>query len=307
MLKSRSLLVVLLLVVALIASVSIAAAVTPASDTPVQPPDSSATLSADDPWSQAERIDTMETSTGNILWILSDGEYLYYVSPSDGSLVSMILEDTPSEEIVLSYDTQSSSTISTAEAEEILLTVLATYFPEYDLNSLVISASDLSASPLEYFRFQIEEIVDQTRVNIAAVSLSFTGTLVSLSGTHYTLADFNAGTSSASGTLISQEDLASIASEFLSAENAALTESTGESSSDLPAYTLYVENGSDIYYPQAIRVMYNGNVCWEYQFYVKSSWGEIDVIFNPLLTLYIDASTGEVADYLMTDGGLLES
>ena len=70
----------------------------------------------------------------------------------------------------------------------------------------------------------------------------------------------------------------------------------------LPEYKLYLNTVKDLNNIKMNREVHNGKVVWFANFTISTSWGEVDSMFNSMISMEIDAMTGEIIEVLSTDG-----
>lgn len=266
-------------------------------------------------------VSQMKGAKGNTILICEDNNYSYYVNESTNEVVVVSMNTRMMEKKVASAPEVSS--LSTKQSDAIIQEVITKYFPEYDPKNLVVDVDSESGSPIEYYRYSVSEIQDDIQINRALISLSYDGQLTLLYGSH------NSIDSSKNYSAISQDDAKSVAFEYMMNQKETLEKNVdfsntveeeiivatedmilpdGVSVGDefvlerLPNFQIKLNSIEDMDFIQVKKVVYNDTVAWFLEFIVDTSWGEYDTIFNPLVHVYIDASTGKVLEMNTTDG-----
>ena len=269
-------------------------------------------------------LKTTENNYGQSIKVYTDGEYEYSVLKETGELLAVTLTAENMEMIISEYS-ESSPILSMDDARNKLNEEISNWFPEYDLASLVVNCNELTGNPIEEYIFIVEEIINNTRVNVASFAFAYDGTLSNFYGTHNTIEMFEGNLN------LSEEDALAAAYAFiLSAkedieqgmkpteplENGGVIHaeegmilpdgvSVGDDFTPLimPDYQITFSNIEDMKNVSVIKVMTQGRIAWSVDFSIQTTWGEINEIFNPEYTILIDAETGKVLNVFVTDGG----
>jgi len=267
-------------------------------------------------------VEEQQNIQGDIIQKLSDDSYSYFYDTSKDAVIVLSACDQVMNKIVKEAPDNFMSSLSETEID--INKYIHQFFPEYNLNTIKISLDTSSGSPLESFRYTISDYQDGTKVNNAQMSFSYDGQLTFLYGTHNNHNNFKTYGN------ISEKDAISIAFSYLSnlkkdIENDANKNYTddvpetiiatddmilpdgvkpGETfiSQKLPRYVIYLDTESDMSILSTEKTIYGNRVAWLIEFIVKTSWGDIDTIFNPLIHVYVDIENGNVLEMNSTNG-----
>lgn len=268
-------------------------------------------------------IEERKDAVGNTIQLLSDDYYSYYFDPSNKEVLVIVANNDVMEKIV-----ENSSKLSLDSVPNIDNDVLGNIkkiFPEYNLDSLKIDLDTESGSPIEFFQYTIREYSNDIQINKAHLSFSYDGQLTFVNGSHneldvnkdYSKIDSSAAIEIAFSYLMKTKDAyeknansslaeASFEEYIVATEDMILPDGVKVGDTfrleKLPAYEIYLDSHSDMNVIRNEKLMYEDTVAWLIEFTVCTSWGKYDTIFNPLIHIYVDASTGEILEMNMTDG-----
>ena len=204
-----------------------------------------------------------ENASGQTISVYAGDDYLYYVVDNTNDIIAYGLSDERLKDILANYSGEA-NVIPAENAVQFLLAAVDQWFPEYDTTALSYSSRSNAGSPIEYYTYTVEEIVNNTRVNEAIISIAYDGTLTSFYGTHNSLDMFE------SNGVITAEDALSAVFDFITVNSIPI---------DMP---------KDI---NPIKVMYKGNVVWSVE--IEDNTSEND---SSVYSFLVDAVTGEVVD-----------
>ena len=202
-----------------------------------------------------------ENASGQTISVYAGDDYLYYVVDDTNDIIAYELSDERLEDILANYSGEANA-IPAEYAVQFLLAAVDQWFSEYDTTALSYSCRSNAGSPIEYYTYTVEEIVDNTRVNEAIISLAYDGTLTSFYGTHNRLDMFD------SNGLVTAEDALNAVFDFITVNSIPI---------DIP---------KDI---NPIKVMYKGNVVWSIE--IEDNTSEND---SSVYSFLVDAETGEL-------------
>lgn len=238
--------------------------------------------------------DVIKNEAGQSLSVYSDSYYKYYVPEGTKEIAYVVLLEGEMEKLDSLYTRKYSSekneankTISKEEADRILQDVILKLFPEYNNDDLYIQVDSETGSFIEYYRYHIEEVHDETRVNTAAVSLAFNGQIAMASGSHNTADMFDVKSN------IKSDDVLNIVSSYMIDHKEEVEKSISQPIAE------DFKDASDLIEPSIIKVMRKGDVVWEASFTVKTSRGDYDELISPRITAYINAESGEIVELLL--------
>lgn len=215
------------------------------------------------PYNEKAPIGYRENTSGQTISVYAGDDCLYYVVDDTNDIIAYELSDERLEDILANYSGEASA-IPAEYAVQFLLAAVDQWFSEYDMTALSFSCRSNAGSPIEYYTYTVEEIVDNTRVNEAIISLAYDGTLTSFYGTHNRLDMFD------SNGLVTAEDALNTVSDYITVNSIPI---------DIPKDT------------NPIKVMYKGNVVWSIE--TEENTSEND---SSVYSFLVDAETGELVE-----------
>ena len=267
-------------------------------------------------------IDEHENAYGDKQFTYADDKYTYYMDAASSELIFAVMNS--DKMTVLVENALEITPLEIAKADELFASELQKLFPQYDIKNLTVNVITDNGSPIDYFIYEAQEISGDIVVNRANISFGIDGSLTSFGGTYNKLDDFEGSDK------YNKDEIALIAYNYLlsikeEVEKAMIpSEDTGADiktnggegvilpdgvksiddvvEEQLPEYKLYLNSVADLDNIAINREMHNGKVVWFANFTIKTSWGEVDSIFNPMISMEIDAMNGEIIEVLSTDG-----
>ena len=260
----------------------------------------------------------MENVTGEVVYICSDDTYSYYIS-SDFHLIIATLKDLDS----MYSDAPDTIAIKEDELVEKGYDLIPALFPYLNPTYLRF-APDFDFDSVGSVRVLFLERVDDCLVNIGSLELSKLGTPISFSATCNSIDDFKD-----SNRFLKDEIYTRAYEELL--EGKEIVEVSGGFDTDgiiglLPPggdwvgfenidggypqeFKLYLETQSDVSFIRVEKeIANNGTIIWIIEAQIKTSWGEIDSMFDYIWYLKIDADSGErVGDFQVLPGSQVSS
>lgn len=261
---------------------------------------------------------------GNTVQKLCDDRYTYFFDPAKREVRVIIANDDVMEKIVDDASGLSMQLVPAADND--IMNVIRKFFPEYDLDAVKVDVDTESGSPIEFFQYTIREYKDDVQINKAQISISIDGQVTFVHGSHNRIGESEdySKISSSDAIDIAFSYLTKAKSEYEEKMNPHLDEASAEEyiiatedmllpdgvkvgdtfkPEKLPAYKIFLDGKNDMNVIRNEKLMYGDTVAWLVEFTVRTSWGEYDSIFDPLIHIYVDASTGDVLEMNMTDGG----
>ena len=268
-------------------------------------------------------IEERNDVAGNVIQHFVDDQYSYYFSPSERKVLVIVANDALMERIVRDASGLSMKIVPAVDND--IMSCIEKFFPEYNLETVIIDLNTESGSPIEFFQYTIRDFHNDIQTNSAQISFSIDGQLTFVYGSHNRL------DASKDYSKISDSEAIRIACTYLvdkktELENAANADASKQTSDEyiiatedmvlpdgvkvgdtfkiekLPIYEIFINTSDDMDVITNQKLVYNDTVAWLVEFTIKTSWGEIDTIFNPLVHIYVDATTGKILEMNMTDG-----
>ena len=260
---------------------------------------------------------------GDIIQKLSDDSYSYFYDTKKDAVIVISANDQAMDKII--KNAPEDFMVGLSETKIDIKKYVNKFFPEYDLENIKVELDMSSGSPVESYRYKISDYQDNVQINNAQMSFSYDGQLTFVYGTHNIIGDF------VTYNTISEQKAISIAfshlfslkkeiedeanknyttennsKEIIATEDMMLPDGINPGDSfvqeKLPWYQIYLNNISDMNVLKCEKIIYENTVVWLVEFTVKTSWGDIDTIFNPLMHVYVDAQSGNVLEMNSTDG-----
>lgn len=268
-------------------------------------------------------VEERKDAIGNTIQIMRDDCYTYYYDTERKEVIVITINDSIMEKIVKDASDISMERIPLVDID--VMRYIKEIFPKYHLDTIKIDLDTESGSPIEFYRYTVHEYQDDIQTNRAQLSFSIDGQLTFVYGSHNEIDE------SKNYSRINEYDAIKIAYSYLvdkkdqyeKAMNANYSEHDSEklitATEDmvlpdgvkvgetfelerLPVYEIFISSPDDMNISMNQKVVYGDTVAWLVEFTVKTSWGDVDPLFNPLFHVYVDAETGKVIELNTTDG-----
>ncbi len=257
----------------------------------------------------------MKNASGETLNIWKDDKYRYYVNAETAEVVTLALREEELEKIL---------TLPVAASSQVDYKALATSYLEAlagDMASgdMTVEAQYNKENPVEYATFEIGNKVGDREQNRATMSFAIDGTLVLFSQTR------NAVSKTKDTAVLSEDAVRDIV--FQDLKNDAMEakrntsgetgkdevtqktdpplkegegnpddEQIGKKHVETPEFEIYVDTPDDIKFLKVAQSVNDDVVVWSVKVQINTSWGEVDSLFNYIVSYQIDAATGEIIE-----------
>lgn len=268
-------------------------------------------------------VEERKDAVGNTIQLLRDDYYSYFFDPMKNEVIVVTANDNIMEQITKNASTLSMELVPGVDND--IISYVSKFFPEYNLDDVKIDLDTESGSPIEFFQYTIREYENDIQVNKAQISFSYDGQLTFIYGSHNQLDEGKdySKISASDAVGIAFSHLTKTKNAYEEGMNSSLAEDAAEeyiTATDdmilpdgvkvgdtfrlerLPTYEIFIDDQNDMNVIKNEKLVYEDTVAWLVEFTVRTSWGEYDSIFNPLIHIYVDASTGDVLEINMTDG-----